>query len=479
MKIIKRTFIGIGSVVLLGGAALGISAANYDSVYAKDTKIGPINIGGLKPDTAAQKIKEWFGARLMDDIKLSAAGIATPLQPTKADKLGLTVDPEASLAQIKPDSFVDSAARTIGVADKKGPELPLVWKFDETKAKWLADFVDKNQPPRRAAKVFYKDKKIVYQTEAQGMKLDSVKLKELAIAAVLADGEIKVPIQEAPKHVSDDKLKSIKEVMSTFTTHFNYVANRVNNIQVASSKLDGIVLLPGETFSYNGTVGKRTIAEGFKEAPVLVSGRHEKGIGGGICQTSTTLYNASLLCDLKIVERHNHSTPVAYVPAGRDATVDYGSKDLKIQNNFDFPIAIARTFTTGSITFTILGKKDPSLKVEIIRGRMSTWGNGDRTEHDSSLPAGTVQVKEKGSSGKKLNTWRYVYKNGKLVRKDALGESYYTGSPRITVIGTGGGRSPRGNKPEVSEKPSRKVSKPVEKPETSEPATLGGSGDDN
>src|SRR5262249_4274073 len=158
--------------------------------------------------------------------------------------------------------------------------------------------------------------------------------------------------------------------------------------------------------SFNGTVGRRTEKAGFQIAGVYKNGKHDFDVGGGICQVSTTLYNAALLDDLKIVERHNHSMPVAYVPLGRDATVDYGALDLEIANNSDHPIAINSEFHPGKLTFRILGKKDKSLDVKIESDGSQRWDPGTQLVSDPSLPAGKRKVIDKGSSGRQVSTYR-------------------------------------------------------------------------
>src|SRR5579862_1701627 len=117
-----------------------------------------------------------------------------------------------------------------------------------------------------------------------------------------------------------------------------------------------------------------TAKGGFREAPVLKNGKHDVDIGGGICQVSTTMYNAAVLANLKIVKRNNHSIPSVYVPIGRDATVDWGSLDLVIGNPTDKPVAVCSNYLNGKITFRILGQKDPSIKVKVETAHERSWG---------------------------------------------------------------------------------------------------------
>ena len=211
--------------------------------------------------------------------------------------------------------------------------------------------------------------------------------------------------------------------------------SRYSNIRLASSKLNGLVLLPGERVSFNDTVGRRTEKGGFKLAGVYKNGKHDVDVGGGICQVSTTLYNAALLADLKIVQRHNHSMPVPYVPLGQDATVDYGALDLQIQNNSTSPIAISSEYHPGKLTFRILGRKDPGLRVKILSDGKQRWDAGTLVVVDPALAPGQKKVVDKGASGQSIKTYRVVYRDGREIRKESLGLSYYKGGQKVIAVG--------------------------------------------
>ena len=161
--------------------------------------------------------------------------------------------------------------------------------------------------------------------------------------------------------------EAFPDLLSEFST--KYAAsnkNRTTNLILASKKINGTVLMPGETFSYNKVVGARTIAAGYKEAPIYVSGRVEDGIGGGICQITTTLYNAVLYANLDIIERSNHQFVPSYAGPSRDATVVYGAIDFKFKNNRDYPIKITCSVSGGIANFKIWGlKSDNDYEVQI------------------------------------------------------------------------------------------------------------------
>ncbi len=227
---------------------------------------------------------------------------------------------------------------------------------------------------------------ILVRKERANLVLDAAKLQK-AVQEMLPKLEpTPVPIIEGKKRVPDEELAKVKEVVSEYTTRFS-AGNRPrsSNIQLAASFFNGQVLMPGDKLSYNDTVGRRTIKRGFKVAGVYINGKHDTGVGGGICQVSTTLYNAALFANLGIPQRQNHSLPVPYVPLGRDATVDFGNIDLVLQNTTDAPIAVVSTYTPGALTFRILGQKVPGQQVTVSQGRVSTRTRGVRTVVDRNL----------------------------------------------------------------------------------------------
>lgn len=156
----------------------------------------------------------------------------------------------------------------------------------------------------------------------------------------------------AEKRRGTDKLP--ERYISTYTTSYNAKIPRATNVLLAATNLNSTILNPGDVFSYNDTVGPRTQAAGFVEAPIYINGVEAVGIGGGICQVSSTLYAALLLAHIPVIERHQHSLPVHYLPDGMDATVSYGSLDLKFMNPYPFPIAIVVVADSGTLTVSIM-----------------------------------------------------------------------------------------------------------------------------
>lgn len=230
------------------------------------------------------------------------------------------------------------------------------------------------------------------------------------------------------------KKNLFKDVLGEYTTYVSGSSTRRNNVKLAGIKCNKI-MLPGETFSYNDTVGQRTKEAGFGEAGAYVNGETVDEVGGGVCQASSTLYNAVLLSNLEIVERHNHTYISSYVPLGRDATVSWGGPDFKFKNNTDYPIKIVVTYN-GSLNVKIYGTDLEDTTVSITCTKYSTISPKVTYKKDNTLEEGTEKVEKSGSNGAKCQTYRKVYKKGKLVSTTKESYSYYKAHERIVIQGT-------------------------------------------
>lgn len=198
-----------------------------------------------------------------------------------------------------------------------------------------------------------------------------------------------------------------------------------------------MILLPGEEFSYNQTVGKRTKENGFGEAGAYLNGETVQEVGGGVCQTSSTLYNAVVLANLEVTERTNHTYISSYVPIGRDATVSWGGPDFKFKNNRDYPIKIEASYAGGKLTCKIIGTDVDGSYVKFTSERTGDVAYNTKYENDATIPEGQQVTKQAGSNGGKAVSYRLVYdKDGKLLSKKKEANSYYKGHEAIIAVGT-------------------------------------------
>ena len=255
-------------------------------------------------------------------------------------------------------------------------------------------------------KLIINDEKISYKEGIDGLKLDEktlynnikeyLNLKNLLKEDIIINGKL---IKDNPK-ISIDDLKLINQKISTYTTTYVSGNARGANVENAANKIDDLILMPGEEFSYENTVGPVIESNGYKYAPVISGGKLVNGIGGGVCQVSSTLYNTQLNAGILPTERRNHSKAVGYVPRGLDATLASGSIDYKFKNTYEYPLVINTKATNGKLTIEI-------------------WSNEDALKGIDYKPVSYV-------SGNVANTYLYGYdKDGNKVYEKHIDTSIY------------------------------------------------------
>lgn len=425
--------IGVSSLALVGG--MSIVAARFEPTLPPSVWVGPVFVGGLTHDAAATKLRQWWDYERRRTVRFRGDGYVMEPPSRSLTSAGLRLDDKGSVAQIPEERFWEAAKRTLRLQEPERRQFGVKLTVDLPRIDAIVDEIERLNKKDARAQVSYDRGMIVliYEPTAASAKADAL-ATSLISAGTSGDGVVDLEIVHAPKRVPDEALDEIKEVVASYTTRFSASQRaRSSNIELAASKIDRLVLLPGETFSFNGAVGRRTIAAGFLEAGVYANGRHDTGIGGGICQVSTTLYNAVLLADLKILERQNHSLPVPYVPPGRDATVDYGNIDFRFQNSGPTTIGITAEYGSGKLTFRILGRKTAGKEVRIGSGAVRSWSRGEKVVHDGTLAPGKWRVIEKGAVGRRVTTYRVVLQDGREVRRDSMGTSSYSGAVRIVA----------------------------------------------
>ncbi len=282
---------------------------------------------------------------------------------------------------------------------------------------------------------------VTIEKEINGRYLQIDVLKERLLDAVLeGSSEIELPIGIEQPGITAAQLSrcDVDRVMVTFSTAVSQaIPNRVHNINLGAEAINGCLLPPGHTFSFEAVVGDSTREKGYREAPVIVGGKLVQGLGGGLCQVSSTLYNAALLANLDIVERFNHSLTIGYLPIGRDATISIGYADLKFRNNRDHHILIGAELEGGRLTFRIFG---PPMKerVEIYSTDIVTLEPPVQYEKDDALPEGTYELVQKGKAGYRVKTWRAVYLDEQEVSRELLSHDHYRPVPAIYRVGPAG-----------------------------------------
>ena len=255
-------------------------------------------------------------------------------------------------------------------------------------------------------------------------------------AEFLADAQVEFPT------VSTEELQAcmFRDVLGTFTTKCAGPWGRHQNIKLASAAINGKIYNPGEEFWYNSTVGQRTAARGYQEAGVYEGGRTTTGIGGGICQVSSTLYYAVLLSDLDIVLRYCHMFNPGYMPIGCDATVSWGGPDFAFRNSRDYPIKIVTSYNddTNELTCTIMGTKVDDHYVVMTNAVLASYDYQTVYQESPDVAPGEEVIDQYGHTGYHVRTWRNIYDgDGNLLSSRVEADSHYDVGNKIILVAPG------------------------------------------
>ena len=252
----------------------------------------------------------------------------------------------------------------------------------------------------------------------------------------LRSATIVVESVQADRSAAEAKAMNIKGLVASYQTFYGGDPNRIHNVQLVSHLVDKHVIAPGETFSFNATTGARTEDKGFKEAPVIINGELKTGLGGGVCQVSTTVFNAAYEAGLPIVSRTNHALYISHYPQGRDATVNYPDTDLKFTNDTGHWLLLRTWVGPSSLTVALYGTPVHRRVVSETAPLVVTGPPPVRKVKDPSLFVGQGAVEESGTPSRKTSVERKVYDaNGKLMY-DTTFYSSYRGELRIIRVGT-------------------------------------------
>lgn len=305
-------------------------------------------------------------------------------------------------------------------------------------------FTRLNRDPSDAY-ITIQDNKAIVASDINGISIDRNVLADIISEVEKKDGlERILPVVFKEPDLTKEEIEKMlfRDVMSTFSTQFSTDTenniNRRDNIILAISKINGTVLAPGETFSFNEIVGERTKETGYKEALSFIGGKVVPSTGGGICQVSTTLFNAFLPLGFEIEERRNHMFTVSYVPLGMDAAVAYGILDLKFKNTSSWPVKIEGKVTKDNkIYFSIIGTiQDENKSFEHYSEILKTVNNKIKYIDKPDMSDGKTVVRQQGSNGYVVDTYRIVKENGKIVSKQKIYTSVYSPLDKEILRGT-------------------------------------------
>ncbi len=434
----------LGIIVLFSSVSLIAANAAFmfnDEIYSGVT-VGDIPVGGLSEQAAQQKIlstiKDHTGKPSIiltyqnqswpissDDIELSIDAVSLAKQAYNVGRTG--------------NSLVRLQERFLAI--NNGHFLPLLISYDQKKLTAIINTIAKSiDYQAHNASLKYNDSKISIVPESTGHKVDVAQ----TVADIASQLQRRIPstinitvVESAPLIVSKD-LIDIDGLIASYTTYFDSsYQNRSQNITLAAQNISNVLVHPGEVLSFNSSVGPRLAEYGYKEAPVFISGKLVPDWGGGVCQVTSTLYNAVLLADMEIIERTSHFRPPGYVPLGQDATVADNLLDFKFKNTSPFNIFISSELLDGSITFNIYGKRSTdSADIKIVSANKKVLEPNTIIRQDPGMQIGKEVIEVEGQRGFQITTYRIKTKNGQEIKRELLATDEFPPEDRVVRVGT-------------------------------------------
>jgi len=416
-----------------------ISSLSNPNIY-KGISVEGVDMSGRSREEVAQLLSVWQNKHHDKNIVLSYGEMVFRVNAANID-FDIDVDAalDAAFSYGRDGSWWERVSK-IQTAAQNGYNIPLRAKYDEVKLDVLIEhWQGMIERPASNATLSMLTSDLI--PEKQGCRLETDTLRPLVLDAFIKseDNVVALPVTTLyPEVTVVDMVRSgISQALSVYTTAFNNQdINRTANIKLAAGKANGHIIYPGKIFSFNEIVGPREKVYGFKEAIEIADGEFILGIGGGICQLSSTLYNVAILANLDIVERYNHSKPLSYVPLGRDATVTFDALDFKFANNTSMPLMIMAEVNDNKLMVGIFGQSPIAESVEIMSVEQELIPPGITKKQDDTLYLGEFKIEKQGKPGYAVTTIRVVRSGGQEVKREVLSKDRYLPDNTIIKVGT-------------------------------------------
>lgn len=456
-KLNKKVIIIISSIVaIILATSIGIYTYMYTTVSKYDEKVMPgvfvegIDMSGKSIDDVTFELNEKYTNKLKERTITITAGDKQYTIPYEQLNVKFNID-ETVKAAFDHNKELGTIQKYKALKNPEKKDFAVSFEYNnEAISSMVSAMAEEiNQAPVDAT---------IRKSGSNFEVTDHVVGKELDVQALLdeinnkvkdsKEGNIDVTgtINEEVPNKTKEKLATVSTLVASASTTFGTNdASRATNIAIGAQTLNGILLMPGESFSFNTVVGDTTPDKGYQEGGVYVGDKLEKGYGGGICQVSSTLHNAVLRAGILPDQRTNHSMTVGYVPLGLDATIAYGYLDYVFTNPYDYPIYLEGYAYNGKLTFNIYS--DPSVNAgktyEFSSEVYETIPLTVKYEDDPTLEKGKEVVKLNGSNGYKVKAYRITYTNGVETNRELLNNDTYT--PLATIIRRGTKEVPKTN----------------------------------
>lgn len=403
--------------------------------------INNIDVGQLTPDRAKQKVSEELEKQLDEfTIQLVYNDDTWALTCKDIDLYYLLDEGIEEAYNVGRGNGYFHKIKTILNLRRNPRTIKLIPNYDLSRVEDKISEISKtiNKAPINA-KIERKNENFIVTKEILGMEVDRDILKQNILVAInnFNSMSIDIKVGDTEPGITSKDLGSIKDLIGESVTIFNSQnKGRTENIKIAVNSINNTVLMPGEEFSFNNSTGPRNAEAGYKEASVIVGGEFTVGIGGGVCQVSTTLYRAALKSDMEITSRQNHGLPVSYVPMGQDATVAYGYIDLKFRNNKEYPVYIEGFVRGGEIHVRLYGKKTDDIYVDLESEVVETIEPKMQVKKDGNMYISEKKISKSGKRGYRAVTHKVYLQDGREVKRELVTRDYYPPRDGLIIEGT-------------------------------------------
>lgn len=435
---------GLTAAAMAIGLTIAFPAAARADVLPDGVYAGEQSLAGLTAEEANKKIDGLLSGMENQKITLEVDGEAVD---TTAKDLGLhrtngdAVD--RVVASLREGNLIHQYLTWKDI-EHNHLVIPLDTAFDDNKVSaFLQNECSAFITEPKDASITRENGEFVVTPSVEGKTVDLEDTKK-ALNDALALGlkepvTVTAAVTEANPRITTDMLSSIHDLLGTFSTNFSSSGNaRATNLRVGAGKINGHLLMPGETLSGYDCMHPFTNANGYATAAAYENGQVVDSVGGGVCQISTTLYNAALQAELDISQRQNHSMIVTYVKPSQDAAIAGTFKDLKITNNYSTPIYVEGSTSGRNLTFSIYGKetRPADRTVKYVSETLGTMDPGPpKEEVDPSMAPGARKKVQSSHRGYKSRLWKYVYVDGVEQSREILHTDTYNASPAIYKVG--------------------------------------------
>ncbi len=439
----KGMKIGIGIIIILlvVAIALSIVMVSGEKIHSNIT-INGIDVGGLTPSQAESVLTEKLESTIdRSVIKLKFREKVWELEYRDANFRYEYTDAATKAYDIGHRGNFFKRVKDVIETQLNRQDIKLNYSYDTQYIRSRLEEISKEVGQEaKDASIILKEQGFVITDEAEGRALDINKSYDLIKAQLekVATEDVELVIDVVQPEIKRADLENIKDKLGEYSTKFNAAdVDRTHNIKIATSSASHLLVRPGEVFSLNKSMGPRLAKFGYKEAKVIINNELVPGIGGGVCQVSSTLYNAVLLSNMGIVERRSHALPSSYIPLGRDATISENYIDFKFQNTSKYPIYIYGEVHGSWVKFSIYGKNEnPGRTVKIRTEVVKKTEPQIKIIEDPTLPEGTEIEEKKAYTGYVVKSYRTVLENGKVISVEELPLSNYRVVNGVKRVGT-------------------------------------------